>query len=869
MKIINLFIISMFCWCLSLNAGNNLEIFPNVPGCSIKATVTNVSCVINNEASNDGSITLEITGNTGTLTYKWTTNNGNGLVDGQKDQTGLSVGTYTFCVYDNGVQVHKESKTVTKPENFTIETETTDNICYNTEEGSIKITASGCAPPYNYSIDGGQTFFSSHLFENLKKGTYIILVKDAKGCEISKTVKIGGGEYLSIYHPESMTVENCLTQKAIDAKFEEWLKEFRFIGGTNPKEEGLDVIAPTICGGETIINYIVTDDCGTRRECNAIFTVPEKTALNFINVAQNQHITCNEDIDIELQVWLDSNANAIADSECPITWTNNFTECEWVTICGNTKFIEVTFTASNGCDKINTAAIFTIEDNEAPVFVEELPQDITVACNAIPEAVTLTANDNCSGNAEVSFDETTTNNDCGSSTVTRTWTAKDCSNNQTVHTQTITIEDNEAPVFVEELPQDITVACNAIPEAVTLTANENCSGNAEVSFDETTTNNDCGISTITRTWTAKDCSNNQTVHTQTITVEDNEAPVFVEELPQDITVACNAIPEAVTLTANDNCSGNAEVSFDETTTNNDCGISTVTRTWTVKDCSNNQTVHTQTITIEDNEAPILASSYEKDITITCGDIPTAPVLMFDDGCNTNLNVTFEELSNFTSEGEDYDIIRTWNVTDNCENEAVFTQNIHIRPQNITPIEPVELKLCIDDATFDLFELFPNNYTKEGTWEVASGNPSLMDNFFDPSKTAIGNYEITFVPSNNCIPPLIIQIIVHDDCVVLPCNSTNELVISKAITPNGDPYNEYFTVTGIEECGFTMTLQVFNRWGAEVFQSDNYQNNWNGYATSGIGVSSQIPAGTYFYILNILESGYDPIKGYIYVGTSSK
>ena len=40
-------------------------------------------------------------------------------------------------------------------------------------------------------------------------------------------------------------------------------------------------------------------------------------------------------------------------------------------------------------------------------------------------------------------------------------------------------------------------------------------------------------------------------------------------------------------------------------------------------------------------------------------------------------------------------------------------------------------------------------------------------------------------------------------------------------------------------GSTIKIQIFNRWGAEVFASDNYLNDWTG---------NDLPVGTYYYII---------------------
>src|SRR5690606_27589503 len=192
---------------------------------------------------------------------------------------------------------------------------------------------------------------------------------------------------------------------------------------------------------------------------------------------------------------------------------------------------------------------------------------------------------------------------CDTLEIVRTWTATDECGNETIHTQTIYVEDTTAPTFNEALPSDIIVECDAIPTAATLTASDNC-GTASVDFSEITTGT-CDTLEIIRTWTATDECGNETIHTQTISVEDTTAPTFNEALPSDITVECDAIPTAATLTANDNC-GSASVDFSESTSGT-CDTLEIVRTWTATDECGNETVHTQTISVEDNTNPVWTS----------------------------------------------------------------------------------------------------------------------------------------------------------------------------------------------------------------------------------------------------------------------
>ncbi|TDQ20879.1 gliding motility-associated C-terminal domain-containing protein, partial [Tenacibaculum caenipelagi] len=333
-------------------------------------------------------------------------------------------------------------------------------------------------------------------------------------------------------------------------------------------------------------------------------------------------------------------------------------------------------------------------------------------------------------------------------------------------------------------------------------------------------------------------------------------------------VSCDAIPEATVLTATDNCNSEVTVVYLEEQTGQEEGCAseyTITRTWTVQDCAGNVTSHTQVITVEDNEAPELVSTLE-DITIECDNVPEVPTLEFVDNCSPNVTQTsFEETSTFDGTDSDYTITRTWTVTDDCGNVAEFVQNITVTVK--TSVTEIADSKCIDDGEINLNDYLANQ-SEEGTWEVTQGNVVLSeDGSFDPSNLSLGDYVFTYTsPNNGCLSSTIVTININDDCVVLPCGQ-EDVVISKAVTPNGDSWNEFFEITGVESCGFVANVKIFNRWGAKVFESNNYANDWNGVSDgSTFGGAKRLPAGTYYYIVILENSGLKPFTGAIYLGT---
>ena len=78
----------------------------------------------------------------------------------------------------------------------------------------------------------------------------------------------------------------------------------------------------------------------------------------------------------------------------------------------------------------------------------------------------------------------------------------------------------------------------------------------------------------------------------------------------------------------------------------------------------------------------------------------------------------------------------------------------------------------------------------------------------------GSYSFTYISSeNDCNSST--TIIIDKPCEVLPCSIEEDgLYISKAVTPNGDTYNDYFEVGGElqEGCGFEYEVKIFELKG---------------------------------------------------------
>ncbi|HEX6227493.1 MAG TPA: gliding motility-associated C-terminal domain-containing protein [Chryseolinea sp.] len=82
------------------------------------------------------------------------------------------------------------------------------------------------------------------------------------------------------------------------------------------------------------------------------------------------------------------------------------------------------------------------------------------------------------------------------------------------------------------------------------------------------------------------------------------------------------------------------------------------------------------------------------------------------------------------------------------------------------------------------------------------------------------------------------------------NFEHPVFVPNVFTPNDDMYNQYFEIRNIGIYK-NSRLIILDRWGLPIFESDGYQNDWDGG-----GVSS----GIYYYILSLNRNGAQPIKG---------
>jgi hypothetical protein len=502
-------------------------------------------------------------------------------------------------------------------------------------------------------------------------------------------------------------------------------------------------------GCETIITrtWTAVDACGNTATKVQVLTVVDTTDPFIVSAPANVTIECDQPEPTE-QPEFDDNCDDELEV-IAISGINNVTECGYT--------IERTWTAIDNCgNAVSVSQTITVVDTTAPVL-DEAPADITVNCTEIPAAAELQATDNCDEDPTVVLTETL-GTGCPY-TITRTWTATDACGNTSEEVQVLTVIDEEAPVLVG-VPADITEECGDAGTPAEVTATDNCDTDIAVMYSQEVIGTVCPL-TIVRTWTATDNCGNTTSASQTIVIDDETAPVFVNGPATEITVECDNVPAPSLGTAfniTDNCDPNPSISFEEAELEGEVLVPgqapcayTLIRTWTATDLCGNEATYVQTVNVVDTTAPVLFG-VPADITVECTAIPAAAEVSAEDNCfDGNIEVTVSESISPLDCG--YELTRTWTAMDNCLNEVSASQTITV--QDVTP--PVLVSV-------------PADVTVECDEELPAGMATFSDNCDDDIEVAVSLETFT----QSCGYYIVRTFTATDDC-------DNETVATQTIT----------------------------------------------------------------------------------------
>ena len=179
--------------------------------------------------------------------------------------------------------------------------------------------------------------------------------------------------------------------------------------------------------------------------------------------------------------------------------------------------------------------------------------------------------------------------------------------------------------------------------------------------------------------------------------------------------------------------------------------------------------------------------------------------------------------------------------------------------NLEPITSCKLNGVLVNA-FDLTahvesligqETVSNFYTSISDLENNTSSITMPNDYVPLNNNETIYFSITNVPCTQ---------VYQFDLQIIQCKPT----IPSGFSPNQDPYNNFFNISGLYNIFENHQLKIFNRLGTLIFIGDN-DTKWDGRVNQGLGNHGElVPVGIYYYLLDLKTEGFEPLLGWVYV-----
>ncbi|MFC2137754.1 gliding motility-associated C-terminal domain-containing protein [Bacteroidota bacterium] len=166
---------------------------------------------------------------------------------------------------------------------------------------------------------------------------------------------------------------------------------------------------------------------------------------------------------------------------------------------------------------------------------------------------------------------------------------------------------------------------------------------------------------------------------------------------------------------------------------------------------------------------------------------------------------------------------TWLYPSECEQEVLFYK-IYYKP--------------VLGADFDSLIRFPN---------------TVHEYLHKPENTNAGCYFVTAIDSFENESDAL-NVVCVDICL--------NYELPNVFTPNNDRINDRFIPISVDATIEKVEMQIYNRWGQLVFETEDPYINWNGLEMNS---NNLVPTGLYYYICDVYARGVKGLEPYNKVG----
>ncbi len=348
----------------------------------------------------------------------------------------------------------------------------------------------------------------------------------------------------------------------------------------------------------------------------------------------------------------------------------------------------------------------TVIDDEAPVL--GCPADISVStdpgnCNADLTIPTPAVSDNCQL-LDYYNDYNFSNNASDFypvGTLQITWEAFDIYGNASNCIQTVTVTDDELPVITcapDQTHNNDQGTCQASVTVISPTVSDNCA--VLDYYNDYNFSQDASdffpIGSTALFWEVFDVNGNVSSCIQTITIVDNESPSITCGADRNSTAdfgVCNAVLSVETpISLLDNCPGVVTATNDYNGTadaSDTYPVGATVVTWTATDVAGNTSTCLQTVTVTDDENPVITCAANQNQSTDAG-VCEAAVTVVAPSASDNCGVQ-SVINDYNASSDASDVYSlgsttiVWTVTDLYGNTATCSQTITITDDEVPSI----------------------------------------------------------------------------------------------------------------------------------------------------------------------------------------
>jgi gliding motility-associated-like protein len=178
---------------------------------------------------------------------------------------------------------------------------------------------------------------------------------------------------------------------------------------------------------------------------------------------------------------------------------------------------------------------------------------------------------------------------------------------------------------------------------------------------------------------------------------------------------------------------------------------------------------------------------------------------------------------------------------------------------------LSITICEHDFTSTNLSGNEVDFPATSTWSILEGPGEILDP--DNPNALVTNLGEIIVPLED-VPTIFVYTINNGVCgsssdsVMWILQDCLTIEIPDAFSPNGDGTNDTFVIPNLDEYPKNR-LDIFNRWGAKIYEAAPYQNDWDGRSEHPATIGEELPVSTYYYVLD-LGTGEEAFHGFIYL-----